>query len=176
MRNVKLLFLCGFLLIAGCTPYGITGSPEKDAPKSQETAAEKKAMETPDHFSVTLQAFENEIAQYAFFKEFEPIQNGLKQSDGPVQFEYKSKDLKNEDSLQNIYLTINVDGEEFSTASQQTLQSLEMICDGLNQNVDLVTVIKRIKANETSLYENEQLSIELMNFKNDVQIIISPKV
>ncbi len=100
----------------------------------------------------------------------------MKQNDGPVQFEYKSKDLKNEDSLQNIYLTIDVDGEEFSTASEQTVKSLEMICDGLNQEVDLVTVIKRIKANETSLYENEQLSIELMNFKNDVQIIISPKV
>lgn len=176
MRNIKLILLSSFLLIGGCTPYGITGSPDGSTEQTEETSAEKSAMETPAHFSVTLQTFEEKMAQYALYKDFEPIQNGMKQSDGPVQFEYKSKDLTQEDSLQNIYVTVDVKGKDFSQASEQTVQSLQMIFDGLNQKVDLFTVIKKIKANETPLVENAQMTVDLMNFESNVQIIISPKV
>lgn len=173
LNKIVIYILMGMLLLTACSPYGLTGNPNPNSDDGESTPEEIAKMEEMDTFSTTIEQFEKNMQVQNKDAVLTETETGYVTKDHLIQIDYKGDSARNE-PLTYMYILINQPGPEFSHVQKEFAEIIEMIFTSLNVSYDLNDLIKSIKENKPEIMNTEDVKVELTNYNENIQMIISP--
>lgn len=173
LNKIIFYILMGILFLTACSPYGLTGNPNSNADEGKSTPEEIAAMEGMDTFPITLEEFEKNMQKQNNDAVLNVTEEGFITKDRSIQIDYKGN-LASNDPLTFIYILINKPSPEFSNVQKDFIKIIEMVFISLNVSYDLNELITSINENKIEIMSTDDVKVELTNYNENIQMIISP--
>lgn len=176
LNRVIFLFMISTLFLMACTPYGITGGPENlDSDDSDTTQEELEVMENPKIFSITIENFEKNMERKNSSSLLSGTESGYITKNKLIEIDYKGEASDKSEPMSQLYILINQSGKNFDSIEKESTEILDMLFSSLEVSYDLEEVLINIKNDKITLMETEDISLELTDNTQTIQMIITPK-
>lgn len=176
LNKVIFLFIVSTLFLNACTPYGITGGPEnRDSDDNGTTQEELEVMENPKTFSITIENFEENMQQKNSSALLSSTESGYITNNKLIGIDYKGEASDKNKPMSQLYILINQPGKTFDSIEKECMEILDMLFSSLEVSYDLDELLINIKNDKIILMDTEDVSVELTDNTQTIQMIIMPK-
>ncbi|MBG0917123.1 hypothetical protein [Exiguobacterium sp. SRB7LM] len=176
-RMLKMLFLVSLIFSSGCSFYGLEAEkkPSQTKNESVSEAEDQTALLNVLTFPITIKEFEENIENNLDNESMTSTTTGIEFKEMPLELNYKSAESNKNDQLEFLYILIDLPFSAVDKKEDQIHDSLEVIVQSLEIELDTNQMVQQIKKKESKLINNDVIRAELANYDENIQIILSPQ-